>query len=315
MSSSFPRNYSVPRGGRIVEVTVRDRDALRELRTELELLRRVDWLTSRGKLSHVALSEDKHTSKDRRELSEILADARSPAVKACVAIVDQEFDDLRKELLMSVVHEQAEKLAYEAAESGAALDAMGDAPPTVEQALDAAEAELAKIAALSGTAPSQPSAFQEPVTVAAPTPHAEPIAAPPIGATVANVAAAVAVDKEIEGTTGAFTPERAEQVVSEIEAGIRKLAGILSSEVHEQWKNAEAAFHQVVDLRGRTEQAYQNTSIILTQIAHLKEEMEIARDDAEVTRREAKLLRDDARRAKERAEVAAAACLTLGASR
>ena len=121
------------------------------------------------------------------------------------------------------------------------------------------------------------------------------------------------VARVVQLRTGeAFSPERAEQVVSEIEAGIRKLAGILSSEVNEQWKKAESAFHEVVGLRGRTEQAYQNTSAMLAQIAHLKEEMEIARDDAEVARREAKLLRDDARRAKERAEAAAAACATVG---
>lgn len=297
-----------------MEVAVGDRDALRALRTELELLRRVERMTSPGRLSGVALSEAKYTSEDRRELAEILGDARSAKVQACMAIVDQEFDDLRKELLMSVVHEQAEKLAHEMAESGVAFDAVDKAPPTVEQALDAAEAELAKIVALTGMSPMPEARVPESATIVTPTvePQSTPVEAVGEAAMPVAVAAApapapapAAVPQQVRSVGEAFSPERAEQVVSEIEAGIRKLAGILSSEVNEQWKKAESAFHEVVDLRGRTEQVYQNTSTMLTQIAHLKEEMEIARDDAEVARREAKLLRDDTRRAKERAETAA----------
>lgn len=318
MPLSFPRTYSVSRGGRVVEVTVVDRDGLRVFRTELELLRRVDRMTQPGRLSDVALSEEKYTSEDRRELAEILGDARSVRVQACVAIVDQEFDDLRKELLMSVVNEQAEKLAHEMVESGVAFDAVGEAPPTVEQALDVAEAELAKIAALTGTGPTTDAEVPESATVVTPVVEPKPT---PVEAAIEEVAVPLVirvpatVPQEAQSVGEAFSPERAEQVVAEIETGIRKLASILSSEVNEQWKKAEVAFHEVVGLRGRTEQAFQSTSSMLAQIAHLKEEMEIARDDAEVARREAKLLRDDARRAKERAEAAAAACVTASAGR
>lgn len=319
MTPAFPRTYSVPRDGHIVEVCVEDRDELRELRTEMELLRRIDRRTAPSQLSAVPLSEGKYTSEDRRELAKILGDARNSAVKACAAIVDQEFDDLRKEILMSVVNEQAEKIAHEIAESGAA-DILGEQPPSVEDALNAAEAELAKIAALADAGSheaTKPPSHEADDSESRQVETVVPTAAEPVFPSIAPQGLESISSQPIESEPArntpptantSLTPERAEQVVCEIEAGIRKLASILSTEVNDQWKKAESAFHDVLDLRGQAQQAYQNTSAMLAQIAHLKEEMEIARDDAEVARREAKLLRDDARRSKELAEAAAAAC-------
>lgn len=319
MTPAFPRNYSVPRDGHVVEVRVENRDELRELRTEVELLRRIDRRTVPDRLSAVPLSEGKYTSEDRRELAKILGDAQNPAVKACAAIVDQEFDDLRKEILMSVVNEQAEKIAHEIAESGAA-DILGEQPPSVEDALNAAEAELAKIAALTNVSSDEATLRQcdegnevvprqdMAVSPVVDEPAVAAFADPSFGSIGSQSIESEPIQKAQPTANSSITPERAEQVVCEIEAGIRKLASILSTEVNDQWKKAESAFHDVLNLRGQAQKAYQNTSAMLAQIAHLKEEMEIARDDAEVARREAKLLRDDARRSKELAEAAAAAC-------
>ena len=93
----------------------------------------------------------------------------------------------------------------------------------------------------------------------------------------------------------------------EIEKGIRKLASILSNEVNDQWKRAQEAFDETIESRKRTQKAHRDATDLLRQIAHLREEAQIARADANVARREAKLIREDAKVAKERASASAAA--------
>ncbi len=59
---------------------------------------------------------------------EILIDAQNPIVDEMIAQIDRDYGDLRKEILMTVVNEQAENLAQEAAESGAIEQAKKESP-------------------------------------------------------------------------------------------------------------------------------------------------------------------------------------------
>ncbi len=90
--------------------------------------------------------------KDRQELGEILRGAAHPIVQDMIALFDQEFGEIRKEIMMSVVNQEAQNIVQDAIENGA-LDAAGaagddrvaDGPaPSADEALAEAEAELAK---------------------------------------------------------------------------------------------------------------------------------------------------------------------------
>lgn len=105
----------------------------------------------------------------------------------------------------------------------------------------------------------------------------------------------------------AFTPERAERAVEEIERGIRKLASVLSTEVSEKWTHVNTALQEAAQTGTRIEEAYARAVQALSDLNRLKDEAQIARREADVARREAKLFREDAKRAKQRAETSAAA--------
>jgi hypothetical protein len=300
----------------------------------------------------------KYSPEDRAELADIVRDAHHPVVEQTTALVDEEFNDVRKEILMSVVDEQAEQIAQEAAESGA-LDALGPAitdqavakrratsaaataePVDVERAaqpaggndpmatgpslgaeleeeideaaksqtasamiddaLAAAEAELAQVKSLVDALPG--SAADPPVR----TPEqSEPKRSEletgyPTGDPISSPAEGVDVD-------GMHPSDRAERVLADIETGIRKLACLLSGEINEQWHRAREAFDEVRATSAQAHDANVKAATMIQEIARLRAEAAIARDAADVARREAELLREDARLAKNRADASATA--------
>ncbi len=175
------------------------------------------------------------------------------------------------------------------------VDTAGEAtPPETEDALAAAEAELAAVIDSNTEAGEGGHAADPDATGAPDEAEAMPVAG--------QIDAVRSAGGELEE---AFSPNRAEHAVSEIEKGIRRLAAILSTEVAEQWRQARETFERIEAARARTLEAERKAAGMLEQIARLKEETRIARDDVDVARREARLLRQDARTAKERAEASA----------
>ncbi len=110
--------YLVPRNGTLESVNVGDHDDLRKLRTELEILRRIARSVTALRLTPPqANTEDTEL---HQELYNALNDATNPVVEEVVALIDTQNPDLRKELFMSVVNEEAENIVQEAIESGVA---------------------------------------------------------------------------------------------------------------------------------------------------------------------------------------------------
>lgn len=141
-----PQVYLVPRNGTIESVTVTDHDDLRRLRTELEILRRVARNIRSLRLIPPRENADLH-----RELFNALQDALHPVVEEAVSLIDSHNPELRKELFMSVVNEEAENIVQEAVDNGVAVrgqtnaDSLPpphhetDAPHDVNQRCDSGE--------------------------------------------------------------------------------------------------------------------------------------------------------------------------------
>lgn len=199
-SASELRTYLVPRHGTTVSIRAGDPHALRLARTELELLKRLRRRVAQiGSTSNLP-TKHRYSQSDRRELVEILIDAQNPIVDEMIALIDRDYGDLRKEILMTVVNEQAENLAQEAAESGAIEQAKREppaettAPPDqnqphdppvieggeadVEAALAAAEAELAKVVGADSSTDASAEA-QAPDVLVEETPQPSTDGAPP----------------------------------------------------------------------------------------------------------------------------------------
>lgn len=186
----MPQVYFVPRDGSVARAVVQTRDELYDLRTELEILRRVRRAMAgngsssptdqrQAALRSVRVIEKKYSAEDRHDLSTILKDATHPIVDEMIALVDDENDRIRKEIMMSVINEEAERIVHEAAESGV-LDPSNPAPEesadrsgegSLDGALAEAEAELAAAVGLteSVTTPDDPLADEE-HNAALPTP-------------------------------------------------------------------------------------------------------------------------------------------------
>ena len=257
-----------------------------------------------------------------------------------IALIDRDFGDLRKDILMSVVNEQAENIVQEAAESGALAAAVADTAPVqpsgVPEGADPRPASKANTQSTEPTEATAPNSGGAPVAdaadVAAPANAAPPPSGGDLEAAEAELAKVVESDDApddgtapVEADTSPsvdedepaspsteqrrveFTPEGAVRAVSEIEKGIRQLAAILAGEVGEQWQRARETVAQVEVARVRTEEAERKAASMLEQIARLKEETQTARNDAQAARGEARMLRKDARMAKERADASAAA--------
>lgn len=210
---------------------------------------------------------------------------------------------------MSVAQEEVETILRVAAECDVPLaveDSGADGPagvlpPAIEEALAEVEAELAKVVGRRPVDGAEPGAPTLPTPTyggqakceAAPAPLRLPtanhaVAAPRVSADTARA----------DGTTAAS---------SDIEAGIGKLAGFLSTEIDEQWRRARSAFDQTVATRAKADQACREACTMLEQISHLEERARLAGDHAAEARREAELLREGARRAKLRGDASATA--------
>lgn len=207
-SPSLPLAYFAARNGTLVRVTVQTHDELRLLRTELALLRRIRRCVSTERLllrrpGSIRPMPEKYSLEDRRELAAILSDAFRPIVDESITLLDGEFEDLRKEIMMSVVNEEAEKIAQEAAESNAINAGAGEGAPetpsAVEEALADAERELAAVADLiPATAPgSDAEATTEPQE----TPDSTEAAAPVVGQDATTDTNARAAAGTVEPTT------------------------------------------------------------------------------------------------------------------
>ncbi|MEK6676271.1 MAG: hypothetical protein AABZ47_11540 [Planctomycetota bacterium] len=109
-------------------------------------------------------------------------------------------------------------------------------------------------------------------------------------------------EKSLNGEWSSIVPERAVAALDEIERGIRKLSGILSTEVNQQWDQSRQIFDDIQAASRSIQDARQLAESYIAEITRFKEEARIGRDESEVARREAKLFREDARKSKERAE-------------
>ncbi len=148
----FPRHYSIPRDGQVTSIVVNNVHDLRRLRTELEILRRarrqvVFRCTPIGQAPDGMYSDD-----DQKELINILHDAEHPLVEEMIDHIDRAFPNTRKEIMMSVVNDEAQNIVQEAVEVGAIEESQQPTAATNEAAADAAidmlaEAE-AKLSAL-----------------------------------------------------------------------------------------------------------------------------------------------------------------------
>ncbi len=116
----LPRTFVLPRDGRLVEVEVNDDDALRAVRMELELLRRIRWYLAPRRRDPLPRADRWYTDEDRGELALIVRDAEQPIVAETAALIDEASDYIRKGILMSAIHEEAENIVQEAIDSGAA---------------------------------------------------------------------------------------------------------------------------------------------------------------------------------------------------
>lgn len=118
---ALPRVYFVPRGGQLVRVVAELRDDLCELRSELELLRRIHRRLAAPPTPQLSASP---RSRNLDELLQILRDARHAVVEEMVELLDREFPDVRGEVAMTVINEEAENIVQEAVDSGV-VDAVG----------------------------------------------------------------------------------------------------------------------------------------------------------------------------------------------
>lgn len=383
--ADFPKTYAIPRNGEVVSVGVRDRDEARAVRSELELLRRIGRFLKPLRTLGTARIPGKYCRSEIDELSGIAADANDPTLQASIDRMDRELPNVRKDIMMAVLNDEAEKLADEIVESGvtdggdAPCDTQQEpsaenAPPTDasaegEQATDAleqAEAELARtVGAEAGesdaveevSVPADASASElaeelpneeriedpdasapptestsaatpdaevattnesSPATECADSSGTEPAADAPdcdggesasdgLAGAADGQSAEVDTSAQSPSTSESWTPGRAERAVEEIENGIRKLAGVLTTEVTEQWTDAKQALKEIQAIRDQLSQARESSREILDEIHRAKEKTAIARAEADIARREAGLFRDDAEKAKIRADKLAGA--------
>jgi hypothetical protein len=114
-AGSFPgrHRYVIPRDGKLLCIAVTDRRQLLTLRTELELLR----CTYDRIVAHPGgpptPGKPVPSDSDARELQAILHDAAHPLVQKTIAQIDTMCPDLRTEIAMAVVMDEADRIAQE----------------------------------------------------------------------------------------------------------------------------------------------------------------------------------------------------------
>jgi len=330
------------------------------------------------------------------ELAAILRDAFHPLVDSMIRTVDRDFGALRKEIMMSVVNEEAGNIVQEAIASGAAPTGKtipsdsptGVIPESLDQALAEAEAALAEAAGLASTvadpdvlfhASAETTETKDITADATDGTNANPFEPPEVDVTantqeastenteetsteqaespnqsdatggssteqeacsstaseLDNVVASETQESDQETgackapeslptpcatgntnnapndenqdippgntaissprSTDDYTAEHARQAVTEIESGIRRLAHVLSTEVSQQWKQAQEVINHTTSSHEQVMHVHQEAKAMLEEIKRLREEAAIARDAANLARREANLFRDNAR--------------------
>jgi len=159
---SYPVTYVVPRDGRAQRVTVASRDELRVLRTELELLRRIRRKRKRRFRKRRGRASPDLTPQQRRELEQVVDDACHPLVNSSIKMIDREFPEVRKEIVMSVINEEADKIVEAAAARTADAESASETASSVgsrdvggvlvddsvDEALAEAEAHLNALSAM-----------------------------------------------------------------------------------------------------------------------------------------------------------------------
>jgi hypothetical protein len=187
---------------------------------------------------------------------------------------------------MSVAQEEIETIVRVAAECDGPLPGAGAEvhpsagvlPPAIEAALAEVEMELAKAAGRR------------------PTDGAEQASSTPNRALAAPGASAVMTRAE-DKTASSGDPG----------TGIGKLADVLSTEIHEQWRRARSAFDQTVATRAKADKACRDACTALERISRLEEQARLAWDHVTEARREAEALREGVRQAKLHADASARA--------
>ncbi len=142
---TFPVTYAFPRDGITLRVTAGNEDELRLIRTELELLRQVRRRVRQG--GDPAMRPRRVTAEQRVELMRILADAEDPSVEQAIRQIDRDFPGVRGEIVLSIVEDEAARIAQDAASMEPIANTDPDAvthhdDSDLEAALAEAEAQL-----------------------------------------------------------------------------------------------------------------------------------------------------------------------------
>lgn len=171
-----PVDFFLPRSGSLRRVRAMDAGELRLVRTELELLRRIQRRLRRPvpvvEPDRLGASALYHSTEQRADYAEICRCSAHPLIDEIVRLFDREFPHVREEILMSVVNEEAEAIAQSAIESGVApSDPPAGAAPA--QAVSEEGGPVAKASAVeTATQPASSESATEPQ--ASPLPPSEP---------------------------------------------------------------------------------------------------------------------------------------------
>ncbi|MCH7591633.1 MAG: hypothetical protein IH989_02480 [Planctomycetes bacterium] len=310
--------YLIPRSGTVCRVRLYGRGELRAFRAELELLQRIANAARFQAPARPAGEPKTLTAEAYLELDQILHDALHPLVETTIARVDRDFTDLKKEIDMSAVDEEAKRIVAEATEAGIDITGTPDEKDSsdivdamsLNEALDAAEAGLAAAVAGDSLVPAEATT---PPTSESPEPETpiedagvpgEPeetdwveIEPTGLGENVADASAGPVEAPEPFGSDdpseqassiqqdAAISTEDVENAVAVIEQGIQKLGAILKGELREQWIRAHNALDEVNSSRANFDEECKATREMLEEIARLRDEARVARDEAELARK------------------------------
>lgn len=338
--AGLPETYFVPRDGTFSRVTAFDPHQLRNIRTELELLRRIRRRLETYRARPAADLVNRFTQADRDELSRILHDAGHQSVPEMIELFDREFPEIKKDIVMSVVNDESENIVQEAAEAGLINHRPGVDPGA---GIAKSSASTTTPDALTATAPLTPRSVRTGLTKAldeveaaidetmqlchegatAPLPCADSVDAAP-GSVPSSESDAVSTStpaSPVVPSTATPPPtvtparpvelgepsDRKTEAVRTIERGIRSMADALHDEVAAQWSGAQSLLAEVAASGERASASQTEIESLLVEVRKLRDDARLVADELDQTRRQARVSREDARRAKERAEAGAAA--------
>jgi len=296
--ANLPQVYFVPREGRFTRVTTYDRDHLRQLRTELELLKRVCRRAAVRHVPDLCSTAAHYTQADREELARIIRDARHPAVEETAALLDEEFSTVRKDIVMSAVNDEAENIVQEAIEAGVLETVLPADGPATEQ-----------------------DAFGEPTCeVQSPAPEADTDVTATAGMLAQSKtdlsAALKQAEQALDEATQLCREGLGENVLDQPfeepsghgpEAGTQPEQVAADQSDAAQADDAKQVLEPVTESGATVSEAKGQVETLLDEIRRLRDGARAVVEELGKTRDEARLLREDARRARERADAAAVA--------